>query len=104
MAKHGLLTLHKGNWNGKQILSEQWIQQSLTPTTAKTDYGYMNWFLNTDQKLLPHAPASAFMHVGNGNNIVYVDPEHQLVAVVRWIADMKSMDAFVKKMIEAIKP
>ena len=103
MARFGLLTLHRGNWNGKQLLSEQWIQQSLTPTAAKTDYGYMNWFLNTDKKMLPSAPASAFVHVGNGNNLIYVDPEHDLIAVVRWIADMKSMDATVKKIIEAIQ-
>ena len=102
MARFGLLTLHRGNWNGKQLLSEQWIKQALTPTTAKTDYGYMNWFLNTDKKLLPNAPASSFMHVGNGNNIIYVDPEHDIVAVVRWIADIKSMDATIKKILEAV--
>ncbi|MES2330002.1 MAG: serine hydrolase [Bacteroidota bacterium] len=102
MARFGLLTLHRGNWNGKQLLSEQWVKQALTPTPAKTDYGYMNWFLNTDNKLLPSAPASAFMHVGNGNNIIYVDPEHDIVAVVRWISDMKSIDATIKKILEAI--
>ncbi len=101
MARYGLLSLHRGKWNGKQLLSEQWIQQSLTPTPAKTDYGYMNWFLNTDKKQLPSAPLTAFMHVGNGNNIVYVDPEHELVVVVRWIDTMRSMDAVVKKIIEA---
>lgn len=102
MARYGLLTMHRGKWNEKQLLSEQWIQQSLTPTAAKTDYGYMNWFLNTDKKQLPSAPVSAFMHVGNGNNIVYVDPEHELVAVIRWIDNMRSVDAVVKKMIEAV--
>ena len=102
MARFGLLTLHRGKWNGKQILSEKWIEQSLTPTPAKTDYGYMNWFLNTDKKLLPGAPASAFMHVGNGNNIIYVDPEHDLVAVIRWISDNNALDAVIRKMAEAI--
>ena len=96
-AKFGLLYLHKGNWNGKQLLSEQWVKQALTPTPAKTDYGYMNWFLNTDKKLLPDAPASAFMHIGNGNNLIYVDPEHELVAVVRWIADNKAMNSTIQK-------
>ncbi len=100
MARFGLLTLHKGNWNGKQILSEKWIIQALTPTPAKTDYGYMNWFLNTDKKLLPSAPETAFMHIGNGNNIIYVDPEHDLVMVVRWI-DNKSMDGVVKQVLGA---
>lgn len=99
MARFGLLTLHKGNWNGKQLISEKWIQQALTPTPVKTDYGYMNWFLNTDKKLLPSAPASAYMHVGNGANYIYVDPEHDLVMVVRWI-DNKAMDGMVKKMLE----
>jgi CubicO group peptidase (beta-lactamase class C family) len=102
MARFGLLTLHRGKWNGKQLLSEQWIQQSLTPTAAKTDYGYMNWFLNTDRKMLPSAPASAFMHIGNGNNLIYVDAEHELVAVVRWISDNKAMDAVIRKLLEAI--
>ncbi len=102
MARFGLLTLHRGNWNGKQLLSEQWIKQALTPTPAKTDYGYMNWFLNLDNKLLPSAPPAAFMHVGNGNNIIYVDPDHDIVAVIRWIADMKSIDGTVKRILEAI--
>ncbi|GAC1397649.1 MAG: serine hydrolase [Sediminibacterium sp.] len=101
MARFGLLTLHRGNWNGKQLLSEQWIKQALTPTPAKTDYGYMNWFLNTDRKFLPAAPTSAFTHVGNGNNIIYVDPDHQLVAVIRWI-DGKAMNGVIKAILEAL--
>ncbi len=103
MARFGLLTLHRGNWNGKQLLSEQWVKQALTPTPAQTDYGYMNWFLNTDKKLLPDAPATAFMHIGNGNNLIYVDAEHELVVVVRWIADTKIMNACIKKILEGIK-
>jgi len=100
MARFGLLTLHRGNWNGKQLLSEQWVKQATTPTTANTGYGYMNWFLNTDKKLLPSAPASAFVHIGNGTNFIYVDPEHDLVAVVRWIENA-SMDGMVKKILAA---
>ena len=101
MARFGLLTLHRGNWNGIQLLSEQWVKQALTPTTAKTDYGYMNWFLNTDKKLLPDAPSNAFMHIGNGNNLIYVDPDHDLVVVMRWIADTKAMNDCIKKILAA---
>ena len=100
MARFGLLTLHRGNWNGRQLLSEQWVKQALTPTKANPGYGYMNWFLNTDKKLLPSAPASAFVHIGNGTNFIYVDPEHDLVAVVRWIENA-SMDGMVKKILAA---
>ncbi len=102
MARFGLLTLRKGAWNGKQLVSQQWIQQALTPTAAQPTYGYMNFFLNTDKKYLPNAPASAFVHVGNGTNIIYVDPEHDLVMVVRWI-ESKDVNEMVKKVLEALK-
>lgn len=101
MARFGLLTLHRGNWNGQQLLSEQWVKQALTPTTANTGYGYMNWFLNTDRKMLPSAPASAFVHVGNGSNLIYVDPEHDLVVVMRWI-EYKAMDEMIKRVLSAL--
>lgn len=100
MGRFGLLTLHRGNWNGQQLLSEQWVKQALTPTTANTGYGYMNWFLNTDKKMLPSAPEKAFVHVGNGSNLIYVDPEHDLVVVMRWI-EYKAMDEMVKKVLSA---
>lgn len=92
MARFGLLTLHKGKWNGNQILSEKWIQQATTPTPTKTDYGYMNYFLNMDMKFLPDAPESAFAHLGNGTNMIYVDRENDLVIVARWIANDKLND------------
>lgn len=101
MARFGWLTLNRGKWNGQQLLSEAWVKLSLTPTAPKTDYGYMNWFLNTGRKFLPSAPETAFTHVGNGNNLIYVDPEHELVAVIRWI-DSRSQDAVIGKIIEAL--
>jgi hypothetical protein len=102
MARFGLLSLHKGNWNGQQLISEDWVKRSVTPTPAKTDYGFMNWFLNTDKKMLPDAPLTAFMHIGNGNNLIYVDSENDLVIVVRWIADTKSMNTVVKSVLESL--
>jgi CubicO group peptidase (beta-lactamase class C family) len=101
MARFGLLTLHRGNWNGRQLISEQWVKQALTPTTVEPTYGYMNFFLNTGHKLLPGAPVSAFVHIGNGVNFIYVDPDHDLVAVIRWVEN-SSMDGIVKRIIGAI--
>jgi Beta-lactamase len=100
MARFGYLTLRDGKWKDKQILSQQWINWSRTPTQAEPTYGFMNWFLNTDKKYLPSAPASAFAHIGNGTNMIYVDKENDIVAVVRWIDD-KAKDEFIKKMLEA---
>jgi CubicO group peptidase (beta-lactamase class C family) len=102
MARFGLLTLRRGNWNGKQLIPEKWLEKSLTPTTANRSYGYMNFFLNTDQKMFPSAPASAFAHIGNGTNMIYVDREHDLVAVVRWI-ESGTEDGFFKRLLDALK-
>jgi hypothetical protein len=101
MGRFGLLTLRKGNWNGTQILSEEWIRKATTPTPANTGYGFMNYFLNTDRKMYPSAPATAYAHIGNGTNAIYVDQENDLVAVVRWIDD-KSMDGFLKLVLSAL--
>jgi CubicO group peptidase (beta-lactamase class C family) len=101
MARFGLLTLHKGKWMGKQLIAEDWINRSLTPTAAQTNYGYMNFFLNTDKKEMPSAPATAFVHVGNGRNMVYVDPQHELVVVVRWIEN-NAADGFIKRLLDAM--
>lgn len=104
MARFGLMTLHRGNWNGKQVLPEQWVKWALTPTGPNPGYGFMNWFLNTGRKMLPSAPETVFCHVGNGANVIYVDPELDLVAVVRWIEPgNETMDGFVSRLRAAVK-
>lgn len=101
MARFGLLTQRRGMWGDRRILSEEWVRLSLTPTVPQPTYGYMNWFLNTDRKWMPSAPASAFGHVGNGTNLVFVSPEQDLVVVVRWIEN-RSIDEFLGKMLGAL--
>ena len=101
MARFGLLTQRRGVWGDKRLLSEEWVRLSLTPTVPEPTYGYMNWFLNTDRQWMPNAPASAFGHVGNGTNLVYVDPEHDLVAVIRWIEN-GAINEFLGKMLAAV--
>lgn len=96
MARFGLLAERGGKWRNKQILSPEWVKLAKTPTTAQPTYGFMNWYLNTDKKLYPNAPASAFAHLGNGTNIIYVDPEQDLVIVARWIENNK-IDEFIQK-------
>ena len=102
MARFGVLTLRRGKWKDRQLISEQWVQWALTPTPVQPSYGFMNWYNNRDRKLLPSAPASAFAHLGNGTNMIYVDPEHDLVAVVRWI-ERGALDEFVKRLLAAMK-
>ena len=102
MARFGLLTLRKGKWNQQQLISEKWIDLSTTPTAANPGYGFMNYFLNTNKKMLPSAPASAFTHIGNGTNMIYVDRENDLIIVSRWIENA-AMDGLVDRVLKARK-
>lgn len=102
MARFGYLTLHNGKWKDKQLVSEQWNKWAQTPSGPEATYGFMNWFLNTNKKFLPSAPERVFVHIGNGTNMIYVDQENDIVAVVRWIENDK-MDEFVKRLLAAIK-
>ncbi|WP_373522745.1 serine hydrolase domain-containing protein [Aquiflexum sp.] len=100
-ARFGYLTLRKGNWNGQQIISEEWIKKSRTPTPVQTNYGFMNYFLNTDKKEIPAAPESAFFHLGAGTNMVYVDEENDLVIVARWIKNDQKAE-LVRLVLESL--
>jgi CubicO group peptidase (beta-lactamase class C family) len=101
MARFGYLTLRRGKWKDRQLVSTQWIDWALTPTPAQPDYGFMNFYNNRDGKLLPSAPASSFMHIGNGTNAIIVIPDRDLVIVVRWIDEAK-IDEFVKRVLAAL--
>lgn len=102
MARFGLLTLRRGKWNGKSLLSESFIREATTPTTAQPTYGFMNYFLNTGKAYLKSAPESAYAHVGNGVNIVYVDPDNDLVVVARWL-DQAKLDEFVGLVLASVR-
>jgi hypothetical protein len=102
LARMGLLGLHDGRWGERQILSPQWIKTARTPTPQNPQYGYMNWFLNTDRKLAPAAREDSVMFLGNGDNIVFIDYQHDLVAVVRWIDDDQKAE-FVRLLEESVK-
>jgi CubicO group peptidase (beta-lactamase class C family) len=103
MARFGYLFLRNGRWKDRQLVSEKWIQMARTPGPANAQYGFANWFLNTGKKSLPSAPESAVYFEGNGANIIYIDWEHDVVAVVRWISGQGALNDFVGKIIAATK-
>lgn len=85
LARFGLLFARDGRWGERQLVDPRWIALARTPGERNNEYGHANWYLNLDRKALPAAPASAVRFVGNGANIVFVDREHDLVAVLRWV-------------------
>lgn len=101
-ARFGYLTLRNGNWNGNQLIPISWIEKSRTPTPAQPDYGFMNYYLNHNLKQIPSAPKSAFLHLGAGTNMIYVDQENDLVIVSRWIPTGDKAE-LVKLVLESLK-
>lgn len=101
-ARFGLLALRRGRWGDDQLVSEAWFQRATTPLEIQPSYGYM-WWLNTDREQLPSAPASAFYANGAGStNIIYVDPEHDLVTVTRWVDGAEHVDEFIRLVLASI--
>jgi CubicO group peptidase (beta-lactamase class C family) len=65
MARFGYLFLRNGKWKDRSIVSEKWMDMARRPGPDNPNYGYANWYLNPDRKVLPAAPASATHFVGN---------------------------------------
>ena len=78
LARFGLFCLRKGNWNGRQIVSEEWMEMS-TSWLFDADieelpmgYGYYWW---TDPEY------NAFFGTGAGGQYLYIVPSLDLVIV-----------------------
>ncbi len=61
----------------------------------------MNYFLNTDRKILPDLPSNSYYFARAGSNIVYVDEDQDLVVVLRWI-ERKSLNLVLKAIRDAL--
>lgn len=104
LARFGYLFLRNGKWKDQQIVPEKWIEMARTPGPANDTYGYMNWFLNTGKKLLPSVPGSSVTFRGNGQNIIYLDWQNDLLVVVRWIDNGSALNEFLGKVVGAMRP
>ncbi len=100
-ARFGYLHLRRGTWGDRQIVSEDWVKTATSPCAINDGYGCL-WWLNTGTPRYPSAPASSFLALGWGSNIIWVDPEHDIVAVVRWI-DGGAVDGFMRRVIAAVR-
>jgi CubicO group peptidase (beta-lactamase class C family) len=98
-ARFGYLMLRQGRWNDKQIVSSDWVKQATTRGPVGPDYGYL-WWLNTERKAWPDAPATSFAALGAGSNTIYIDPENDLVIVWRW--HNGSPNELVKRVLAAV--
>lgn len=99
-ARFGYLILRRGEWNGRRIISEEWIREATRQQGVSKGYGYL-WWLNTEGRW-PEAPRSSFCALGAGNNTIWVDPEHDLVVVWRWHRGGDAQAEFYKRVLKAV--
>ena len=97
----GLLVAGGGAWNGKQILPKGWTAELVKPCAVAPFYGLM-WWLNTNRRQFAAASERSYFALGWGSHIVWIDPDHELVTVLRWI-DRKKAPGFVERLLGALK-
>ena len=80
MAKIGLLCLNKGIYDGKQIISSDWIEEMTSPRAVESDrfrgmeYGYLWWIIDCE--------ANIYAAIGNSGNVIYINHEKNVVVAV----------------------
>jgi len=100
MAKIGYLYLNNGLWDGKQIISPQWIVASTRKyidTTLLPGYGYHWWI----------ASPNTYMAAGNKGQFIMVAPDKNIVAVFTGRLSPKDflipLDLLAQYIIAAVK-
>lgn len=83
-ARIGLLVGQHGRWDGQQIIPGSWLDAIAEPCALKPDYGLL-WWLNTDGARAPAASRRSLFASGAGGHVTWIDPDHDLVSVTRWL-------------------
>ena len=125
LARFGHLFLNRGNWNGKQLISESWVATATRPhvpaslplaelsgADGRGVYGY-NWWANgirpNGKRKWPGVPNGTYSATGYNNNDMFIIPEWNMV-IVRLGLDQSNFDitdaiysTFLQKVGEAIQ-
>ncbi|MFT5176624.1 MAG: CubicO group peptidase (beta-lactamase class C family) [Gammaproteobacteria bacterium] len=90
-ARFGLMVLNDGCWNARRILPVGYAQALRTPSPVFANYGLL-WWLNTNRRQYANAPQTSYFAMGAGSSLIWLDPQLDLVSVVRWIDQTKIND------------
>lgn len=78
MARIGQLCLNEGAWEGRQLVSAQWIDESTHEHSRcrqwKLSYGYLWWVIDDREHI--------YAAMGDGGNIIYVNAKKKLVIAI----------------------
>ncbi|GGG29166.1 serine hydrolase [Caldovatus sediminis] len=99
-ARIGLLALHRGRWEGRELLPAAWFDLATTPCPLNRNYGFL-WWLNAAGRF-PAAAPDAFCAVGAGGNLTWIEPSSGLVVVARWL-DPAAQEGFMRRLRAALR-
>ncbi|MHC1683019.1 MAG: serine hydrolase domain-containing protein [Clostridiaceae bacterium] len=92
MAKIGQLYLSGGIWNGKQILSSKWIEESTKEKSrwGELPYGYLWWIID-----------DCYAALGDGGNVIFINPKKEMVVTIasRFMPRAKDRIELIRKHI-----
>lgn len=98
MVKIGQLYLNRGTWDGRQIVSAEWIDESTTEHSRwdKLRYGYLWWIVDEKER--------SYAALGDGGNVIYVNPAKNLAVAIASLFKPTARDRIelIKKYIEPI--
>jgi CubicO group peptidase (beta-lactamase class C family) len=92
-ARFGLLHLQRGRWNEREILPASWIDEIRRPCPLNPAYGLLWW--------LDAGCPGAYAARGAGSNIIWIVPDLDVVAVVRWI-HKPHVEGVLTRLLDAI--
>lgn len=109
LAKFGLLYLNKGNWNGKQIIPEHWVEATQKRDTVEgRSHTYSNCFWLDTYPLENKFNKNDYFAGGYKGQVVYVNPENNTVIVrtgksestVHWGRSLSKLSHFPLKNVD----
>jgi len=104
MLKIGQVMLDGGSWNGKRILPEKWVKDSIREHARRDEqiqYGYQ-WWLHTFKT--PKGPVKAAMGKGYGGQFIMIAPTLNLVAVTTALNFKKAGKSWELKFSDYVLP
>ncbi len=85
-AKYGQLYKNKGQWNGKQILTEEWVEKSLAKQVSQAYIGaedlYYGYFFWNKTYVVDHKEYEVSFATGNGGNKIFIFKDIPFVIVI----------------------
>jgi len=99
-ARIAQLLLDGGAHEGRQLVPRDWVRLMQQPCAIAPFYGRLAW-LNRGGRMFADATHASWFMFGAGGNYVWMDPENEMVVVVRWL-DSAHANAFVSRVAQAL--